>query len=217
MSTELKKVILATNGDQERTPPSEDPKTRKQKDRRAWLKKAFMATIATAGAALLGTRADTTHAQPNASIGVKGVGGDIGVEGISGHGVGVGGYGAEFVGVVGYSPIDIGVVASCLNGLTALQVEGGIRLVGNAIGFPSGRDGVQRAGFASITVFNPFVEPDCLVLITPESDPGGPLWVTGTTHGSFVVNRSGSLPAFNFSYLIINFGFHVIGPTIPWL
>ena len=147
---------------------------------------------------------------------VEGISGNgIGVEGISGNSVGVGGKSAEDVGVVGYSPIDIGVVASCLNGPTALQIEGGIRLVGNAMGFPTGRDALWT-GAASRTISNPFAEPGCLVLITPESDPGGPLWVTGTTNGSFVVNRSGSLPAFNFVYLIINFGTHVIGPTVPW-
>jgi hypothetical protein len=43
MSTEREKVTLATKGDQQQSPPSEDPKTHKQKDRRAWLKKAFMA------------------------------------------------------------------------------------------------------------------------------------------------------------------------------
>ncbi len=138
------------------------------------------------------------------------------VEGISANNVGVRGYSAEFVGVVGYSPISIGVVASSLDGPTALQIEGGIRIVGNSMGFPLGRFSVTATGVASITVSNPFVEPGSIVLLTPEGDPGGPVWVTGTTQGSFVVNRSGTLPTFNFAYLVINLGRHVIGPTVHW-
>jgi hypothetical protein len=215
MSTEMEKVILATQEDRQQTPPSEDPKIRKQKDRRAWLKKGLVGTIATAGAALLGTRAGVAQAQPNVKVGVKGIGDDIGVEGISANGVGVGGYSSEFAGVVGYSPVAIGVVASSRNGLYALQIEGGIRLVGNAIGFPVG-SGFVVQGAASVPFSNPFVEPSSIVLLTPKSDPGGPLWVTGITQGSFVVNRSGPLPAFNFAYLVITLGKNTIGPKVPW-
>ena len=138
------------------------------------------------------------------------------VEGISANEVGVRGYSVEFVGVVGFSPISIGVVASSLDGPTALQIEGGIRIVGNKMGFPLGRVSVTATGVASITVSNPFVDQGSIVLLTPEGDPGGPVWVTGTTQGSFVVNRSGTLPIFNFAYLIINLGQHNIGNTIRW-
>jgi hypothetical protein len=138
------------------------------------------------------------------------------VEGVSANNVGVRGYSAEFVGVVGYSPISIGVVASTLDGPTALQIEGGVRITGNSMGFPLGTVSVTGTGVASLPVSNPFVEPGSLVLLTPLSDPGGPVWVTGVTTGSFTVNRSGTLPTFNFVYLIINLGHHNIGHTIQW-
>lgn len=137
-------------------------------------------------------------------VGVKGFSDPgKGVLGVSGTDTGVLGTSTPGTGVAGISESGTGVLARSDRGI-AIRIEGDIQIGGNAIGFPFGRFLITTTGVASITVPNPLVTPKSIVLLTPLSDPGGPVWVTGVTTGSFDVNRSGTLPSFNFVYLVIN-------------
>lgn len=132
-----------------------------------------------------------------------------GVSGASAAGVGVSGFSGRNAGVIGTSNSGTGVIARANGtGATALDIQGPIK-VGTSSSVANSPVGTATLaiGAKSVTVTNPVATPNSLVIITPQSNPGGTLWVT-TAAGSFTIHRNSNLiPVFSrvtIAYLIIN-------------
>ena len=109
----------------------------------------------------------------------------------------------------------VGVVAEGGTGLLArtiapnglgLVVDGRIEVRGNAVG-----EAVLVAEARSVTVSNPAATPDSVIVLTPLANPGGPLWISAQSAGSFTIERAsseegrqGRLRATPVRYLIVN-------------
>ncbi len=123
-----------------------------------------------------------------------------GVEGVTnGRGAGVYGHtdGAG-TGTIGSSVDGTGVHAESVNG-TALVGKGSIQVQGNAVGRAE-----LPAGQSSVTVPAAAATPASIIVLTPQSDPQGQLWVTATT-GAFTIQASAAPTSdVPIAYLIIN-------------
>lgn len=117
---------------------------------------------------------DGVHGESNSASGVSGQSGSAsGVLGSSVFGTGVAGSGLKFG--------SIGVAASSLFG-TALQVEGHIQVLGDAVG-----QATLPKGQTSVTVSTPAATTASNILLTPLDRLTGTLWVTRVA-GSFTIH-----------------------------
>ena len=89
----------------------------------------------------------------------------------------------ELNGVEGYSVNGTGVCAESVNG-NALVVKGSLHIEGQAFGHIT-----LPAGQASVTGSTPAATASSLVLLTPQANPQGQLWVAPAS-GSFTIESS---------------------------
>jgi hypothetical protein len=71
----------------------------------------------------------------------------------------------------------------------ALRLQGAVQIAGSSIGRV-----VLPAGKQSVTVTCPTATAQSMILLTALTNPGGVLWVSARTQGSFTVSLSASQP-----------------------
>lgn len=139
----------------------------------------------------------TTSVGPSAIYGFAVDG--YGIQGESASNAGVYGTSRELNGVQGYSLNGTGVYAESANG-SALVVKGSIQVQGPAVGritLPARQE--------SLVVSAPSATTSSLILLTPQGNPHGYLWVTPGI-GSFTIHSSSAHPTDDvlIAYLVIN-------------
>ena len=141
----------------------------------------------------------TTSVGPSAIYGFAVDG--YGIQGESVSNAGVYGTSRELNGVQGYSVNGNGVYAESVNG-SALVVRGSLQVQGPAVGQVT-----LSAEQESITVSAPSATISSLILLTPQGNPHGHLWVTSGM-GSFTIHSSGENRTSDvlIAYLVINRG-----------